>query len=197
MMWNKGLRLAVRRFLRDGRASATVEMVLAVATLNMLMGAFFLFWKAFSAHAAAERTSFTVNDVITRQEGVELQRPLLDGLESMAEFMFDGEEDVAVRFTQVTFRKDQPTDVEAQIFIDWSYSPCGELPEAVAGAGFDVASLPIMAENATMIVTDVAVPFWSPMPLIPSMTFERRAVSFYRFEPRFTLAGTGTSDCLQ
>lgn len=195
MMRDRGLRAAVRRFLRDSGASATAEMVIAVATLNMMMGAFFLFWKAFGAHALADRTAFTVNDLVTRQRGVELQRPLLDGLERMAEFMLDADQDVSVRFTQVTFRKERPTDPSAKIMIDWSYSPCGELPAAVAGDGFDVASLPVMAENATMIITDIEVPFWSPMPMIPSMTFERRAVSVYRFEPRFNLAGAGGSSC--
>lgn len=195
MMRSWNLRAAVRRFLRDSGASATVEMIIAVATLNMMMGAFFLFWKAFSAHAMAERTAFTINDLVTRQRGLELQRPFLDGLERMAEFLLDGDQLVSVRFTQVSFRKEEPSDANARIMIDWSYSPCGELPVAVAGPGFDAATLPLMAENATMIVTEVEVPFWSPMPVIPSMTFERRAVSIYRFEPRFDLAGAGTTSC--
>lgn len=195
MMRSWNLRAAVRRFLRDSGASATVEMIIAVATLNMMMGAFFLFWKAFSAHAMAERTAFTINDLVTRQRGLELQRPFLDGLERMAEFLLDGDQLVSVRFTQVSFRKEEPSDANARIMIDWSYSPCGELPVAVAGPGFDAAALPLMAENATMIVTEVEVPFWSPMPVIPSMTFERRAVSIYRFEPRFDLAGAGTTSC--
>lgn len=189
------LRRHLCAFGRRTEGSGTVEMVFSVLALNMLLAAFFIWWGAYNSHALADRATYTINDLITRQRGVELQRSFLDGLERTAEYILDPDQDARVRFTQVTLVAGaQPTDPPT-LQVDWSYSPCAMLPTAVAGPGFDVASLPMMATGATMIVTDMEVPYVSTFSLIPSITFERRAVSLYRNEPQFALAGSGASQC--
>lgn len=171
-------------------------MVFSVMIINLLLGAFYVWWSAYTSHAQADRVTYTISDLITRQRGVTLNATFLDGLERTAEFILDPSQNAQIRFTQVTYRAGQlPTD-PPQMTVDWSYSPCGAYPAAVAGPGFDVASLPEMAVGATMIVTDMRVPFVSRVPLIPSMTFERRAVALYRFERQFTLTGQGTTTCI-
>lgn len=188
---------AIGRFFRRQEAGAiTIEMLGSVVVLNMLLVAFYLWWAAYSSNALVDRMTYTVNDLVTRQRGVALDRAFLDGLERTAEFILDPDQNATLRFTQVTLRDGAaPTDPPV-IEVDWSYSPCGARPAAVAGPGFDVASLPMMAVGATMIVTEVQVPYASTSDLIPSLLFERRAVSLYRFEPRFDLTGTGTVTCI-
>lgn len=96
------LRRHLRAFGRRTEGSGTVEMVFSVLALNMLLAAFFIWWGAYNSHALADRATYTINDLITRQRGVELQRSFLDGLERTAEYILDPDQDARVRFTQVT-----------------------------------------------------------------------------------------------
>lgn len=186
----------LRAFRRNDAGAVTVEMLGSLLIINMLLVAFFLWWGAYNAHALVDRMTYTINDLVTRQRGTELQRSFLDGLEQTAEFILDPEQNASIRFTQVTLRPGPTPDSAPVIEVDWSYSPCQALPQATADAGFDSATLPMMALGATMIVTEVQVPYTSTFELIPSLLFERRAVSLYRFETAFALAGTGTATCI-
>lgn len=191
----RGAAFHICRFLRRRDGSATVEVLFAVVILNIFMAGFLLWWGAYNSHAIVDRATYTVSDLITRQRGTVLQRSFLDGLERTAEFLIDSDQDAALRFTQVTMVAGATSTDPPTLRIDWSYSPCGMMSGAVAGAGFDTASLPAMAVGASMIVTEMRVPYVSTFDLIPSMTFERRAVALYRFEARFDLAGAGASSC--
>ncbi|WGV16509.1 hypothetical protein [Fuscovulum ytuae] len=171
-------------------------MLASVILLNMLIMGFYLWWQAYNSHAVTDRMAYTINDLITRQRGLVLDRSFLDGLETTAEFILNPEQNAAIRFTQVTLQPGAVPGDPPQIQVDWSYSPCGALALADAGPGFDANVLPLMAVGATMIVTDVQVPFVSTFDLVPSILFERRAVSLYRFETSFELQGTGTSTCI-
>lgn len=184
------------RFGRDRSGAVTIEMLASVVLLNMFMMSFYLWWQAYNSHAIVDRMTYTTNDLITRQRGLVLDRSFLDGLETTAEFILNPDQDAAIRFTQVTLQPGPFPGDPPQIQVDWTYSPCDALPLAEAGAGFDANVLPLMAVGATMIVTDVRVPFISTFDLLPSILFERRAVSLYRFESRFDLGGTGTSVCI-
>lgn len=186
----------LRRFWREETGSGTVELLVSVMVINMMLMAFFLWWGTYNSHALVDRMTYTINDLITRQRGTVLERRFLDGLERTAEFILDPEQDASIRFTQVTLVPGETELDPPTVEVDWSYSPCGALPAAVEGAGFDVASLPMMAVGATMVVTDVQVPYVSTFDLIPSLVFDRRAVSLYRFETRFDLDGAGTSTCI-
>lgn len=186
----------LRRFGREDTGAVTIEMLFSVLLINMFLVSFYLWWGAYNAHALADRMTYTINDLITRQRGTELQRSFLDGLERTAEFILDPDQNASIRFTQVTLRPGPTPDAPPEIDVDWSYSPCQALPLAVPGTGFQPADLPMMAVGATMVVTEVQVPYISNFQLIPSMVFERRAVSLYRFEQAFTLTGTGTTTCI-
>lgn len=185
----------LRTFLRRTDGSGTVEVVLAIVVLNLFLVAFYFWWGAYNAHALVDRTTYTISDLVTRQRGVELNRRLLDGLDRTAEFILDPDQDAAIRFTQVTKEAGQSPGDPGTIRIDWSYSPCNAMPAAQAGPGFDIQTLPMMADGSSLIVTDMQVPFVSELDLIPSITFERRAAALYRFENRFTLVGEGAVTC--
>lgn len=186
-------RLQTFRSREDG--VATVELIMAVVILNMFLMAFYTWWNAFNNHAIVDRAAYTVSDLVTRQRGTVLQRSLLDGMDRTAEFIIDPDLDASVRFTQVTLVAGNTETDPDTLRIDWTYSPCSALPAAQLGSGFDIASLPVMAEGASMLVTDVRVEFPSSLDLLPSLTFERRAVAIYRFENSFSLDGTGASTC--
>lgn len=185
----------LRIFRHRTGGSVTIEIIFALLILNLFLSAFAMIWVAYNAYALADRATYTINDLITRQRGVTLQRSFLDGLEQTAEFIIDPDQNAALRFTQVTRVAGATANDPPTIRVDWSYSPCGVLPAAVPGPDFSEASLPMMAVGATMLVTDMQVPYVSTFDLFPSLTFERRAVSLYRFEPSFTLAGVGASSC--
>ena len=190
------IRRSLSRFGQDRSGAVTVEMLASVVLLNIFMVSFYLWWQSYNSHALVDRMTYTINDLITRQRGLALDRSFLDGLETTAEFILDPEQNAAIRFTQVTLQPGLTPEAPPVIQVEWSYSPCNALPIDQAGPGFDVEDLPLMAVGATMIVTDVQVPFASTFDLMPSILFERRAVSLYRFEMRFDLQGTGTSTCI-
>lgn len=187
---------SLSRFCRNTSGAITVEMLGSVVILNICLMSFYLWWQAYNSHAVVDRMTYTINDLITRQRGLVLQRSFLDGLETTAEFILNPEQDAAIRFTQVTLQPGASPGDPPQMQVDWTYSPCNALNFADAGPGFEVDDLPLMAVGASMIVTDVQVPFVSTFDLLPSLLFERRAVSLYRFELRFDLEGTGTSTCI-
>lgn len=184
-----------RDYLHRTDGVGTVEVVLSIVVLNMCLVAFHFWWGAYNSHALVDRTAYTISDLVTRQRGTELNRSLLDGLDRTAEFILDPDQDAAIRFTQVTMVAGPNPDDPSTIRIDWSYSPCNALPAAQAGEGFDAASLPMMANGSSLIITDVQVPFASTTELIPDMTFERRAAALYRFENSFALVGQGATSC--
>lgn len=190
-----GMMRLLARFARRTDGAVMVDVVLSLVILNMMLWAFFLWWSAYNSHAQVDRMAYTVSDLVTRQRGTVLQRSLLDGLDRTAEFILDDDQDAAIRFTQVTLVAGADADDPPELRIDWTYSPCSALPAAAPGPGFSVEDLPLMATGATMIVTDVLVPFESQFALIPSMEFERRVVAIYRFEQSFTLEGAGASSC--
>ena len=191
-----GLRDGIQRWRRREDGAVTVELLGSILVINMFLMAFYLWWQTYHSHALVDRMTYTINDVVTRQRGLVLERRFLDGLETTAEFILDPDQNAAVRFTQVTMRPGENPGDPPFVDVDWSYSPCGAMPQAVRGPGFDTASLPMMAVGATMIVTEVEVPFTPTFDLIPALTFERRAVSLYRFEMRFDLHGDGTATCI-
>lgn len=196
-MRRQGIRHWLRRVVRKEDGSVTVEMLVSVMVINAFLMAFYIWWETYNSHAMVDRVTYTVNDLITRQEGVTINRAMLDGLETTAEFILEPNMNAEIRFTQVTLQPGPTAEAPPVLNIDWSYSPCGALPMAVAGDGFDQASLPMMAVGSTMIVTDVRAPFISTFDLIPSLTFERRAVSLYRSVQRFNaLEGDGTAACI-
>lgn len=186
----------IRQWRRHEAGSVTVELLGSILVINMFLLAFYLWWQTYHAHALVDRMTYTINDLITRQHGLVIERRFLDGLETTAEFILDPDQNAAMRFTQVTMRPGNNPGDPPFVDVDWSYSPCGAMPPAVQGPGFDTASLPMMAVGATMIVTEVEVPFTPTFDLVPALTFERRAVSLYRFEIRFDLQGDGTVTCI-
>lgn len=181
--------------LRESGA-VTVELLFSVVIINIFLVAFFIWWQMYNSHALVDRAAYAVNDLITRQRGLALDRRFLDGLETTAEFILDPDQNAQLRFTQVTMRPGTNPGDPPFIAVDWSYSPCGALPAAVAGPGFDTTTLPMMAVGASMVVTEVQVPFIPTLDLLPALTFEQRAVSLYRFEMRFNLQGEGTATCI-
>ena len=193
----------IRRFGRDTRGSAIVELLLALVLVNLVLTAFFVWWEAYRAEARVERTAYTISDLISRQRGDFLQRPFLDGLERTAEYLLGPDEDAAIRFTQVE-RFDGVHPNLSGLRINWSYSPCGRIPRAQDDPTFSLAAFPMMAVSASMIMVEVYVPYRPRSSLhravgLSDEVFSRTVIAMPRFESRpFTLAASpaGTGTCI-
>lgn len=192
----------IRRFGAETRGSAIIEMLFALMILNFILLAFYIWWDAYRQQSRVERTTYTISDLISRQRGVTLDRPFLDGLERTAEYLLREEQDAAIRFTQVTRTSGTPANGTIGLTINWSYSPCGRFSNAQTDPLFNLAEFPIMALGATMIMVEFRVPY-DPETMLGTMIglepriFRRAVIAMPRFESRpFTLQGTGTTTCI-
>ncbi|MEY4982397.1 MAG: hypothetical protein RIR62_663 [Pseudomonadota bacterium] len=196
------LKARIAAFARDTRGAALVEMLFALILLNFVLIAFYIWWDAYRQQARVERTTYTISDLVSRERGSTLQRPFLDGLERVAEYLLREEQNAAIRFTQVTRTSGTPANGTTGLTVNWSYSPCNRYPPSRTDPSFDLNEFPIMALGSTMIMVEMRVPY-DPESLLETFvglnpqTFRRAVIAMPRFENQpFTLQGTGTSTCI-
>lgn len=206
-------RLAWFRRTEDGSA-AVIEMLMALALINMLLMSFFGWWEAYRAQATLERTAYTVSDLIARQRSAALSRTFLDGIERTAEYLVDDSMDVSIRVTQVTRTSGAPTLADGTIntsglVVNWSYSPCNKLPSPVGNLQF-LRDLPMLSVGPPILVVEVSAPYTSRVVEWAmdnsgfnvgleedSITFSRKVLFMPRFATTFgALTGAGTAACI-
>ncbi len=193
----------LRRFGRDTRGAAIVELMFALIVVNLVLVAFFVWWEAYRAQSRVERVAYTISDLISRQRGTTLTRPFLDGLERTAEYLMTADQDAAIRFTQVTRTSGTHPNLSG-IVINWSYSPCGRIRTAQTDPDFSKANFPMMAVGATMIMVEVRVPYSPSEGLnrvvgLDDQLFTRTVIAMPRFENQpFTVptSPAGTTTCI-
>lgn len=183
------------RFRDDSRGSVMMELIFAAILTNMILAAFFVWWDAFQAKSRVEKTAYTISDLISRQRGTTLTRPLIDGMERTAEFLLMDDQNGRLRVSQVS-RTSGVVSSTTGLVVNWTYSPCGALPPITQDPNFNLSMVPMLAVGSSVIIVELVVPFQPEYTIgIEATTFRRTVMALPRFEQSFTLSGVGTTTC--
>lgn len=183
------LKSALRRFRQSEVGSFTVEAVVIFPLLVWAYTAMFVFWDAFKTQNVNLKATYTIADMISREQRT-IDQDYLDGARTIYAFLSSGNDNHRLRVSVVRNRVDEFGN-EA-LSLEWSQ---------VSGAGVtgytdisQVASIiPILAPNDTVIVVTTFTD-WRPLfnAGLSPMTLTETSVTSPRFMPQIMWDGTGT-----
>ena len=90
----------LREFLRDERATVSAEAVIAMPLLFFVFGATFLWWDGYRVAMTAQKSTFTVSDLISR-EANPIDQAYIDGMNKMFAFLTNEDTATSIRVTIV------------------------------------------------------------------------------------------------
>ena len=170
-----------KSFLRREDGSLSIEAVLAIPMLVWAIVATFVFWDAFRTLNISQKATYTIADMLSREEnGVNMQ--YLTAVHELYDFLAESEGDNALRVTVVEMQEDEDTGVRTMVMM-WS--------EGVGGiTGHDDLTIlqpriPMMSPGEQLIVVETEQE-WSPAFAVglTSYRFRELALSRPRFAPQ-------------
>lgn len=148
------------RYLKDERASVTVEVVMVLPI--MLWGYFgmFVLFDGYRALSANIRTGYTISDMISRQSTI--NQAALEGLNDIQDVLTQSHHRTVLRVTAVRYRdldNDGLVDPGEHI-LEWSHSTAGKSPLTQADLPTAVVPvMPSMADTSVLIVVETFMAF--------------------------------------
>ena len=157
------LRPALARFLRDERATMSVEIVLMLPLLMLWLAASFVFFDVFRVNMVNEKAAYTIADMISRQSTVD--NDFIEGTNNVFDFLINRRGTTWLRVTSVKYRAADPdTGVPESYEVQWSFATRGR--QSFGTEAFTDLSLedriPIMGDNETVIVTETFTTYRPP-----------------------------------
>lgn len=109
----------LRKFIRDESATVSAEAIIAMPLLFFVFAATFMWWDGYRTAMTAQKSTFTISDLISRQDG-DIDQDFIDGMNKM--FAFLTNEDVADTSIRVSVvqRKAQADGSEVHELV-WSH----------------------------------------------------------------------------
>jgi hypothetical protein len=150
---------SVRRFARNEGGSVVAETVIVLPILLWSYLALFVYWDTFRSLNTAQKASYTISDMISREMRV-FPSSYVDGLRNVMEHLLDSDQDVKLRVTSITY-----DETDARFEVLWSYSPGGAL-QALTTGDLSLASIksriPNMSDADFATIVETQVPY-APM----------------------------------
>ncbi len=144
----KRLLSAFRAFKKDETATLTVEFVILMPVLIFWFIGSVVFYDAFDARAGAQKTSYTLADIVSRQS--EVSNDFIDQLLVLQNRMLPLEPVGSVRVSTL-----QVSDA-GNLEVLWSYSTEGT---ALTIDDVDLTSLPPMDVEDSVVIVESYVPY--------------------------------------
>lgn len=149
-----------RRYLRDERASVTVEVVMVLPILLWGYFGMFILFDGYRALSANIRTGYTISDMISRQPSI--NQAALEGLNDIQDILTQSQHRTVLRITAVRYR-DLDNDGVAdpgEHSLEWSHSTAGKAP--ITEANLQTAIVPVlpsMGDTAILVVVETFMAF--------------------------------------
>ena len=194
----KRLRTHLRRFRRSERGTFSVETVLIVPLLLFCFAGLFTFFDAFRMQNVNVRASYTVSDLISREDNL-LTTDYVTGMNQLLSLLTQSKHPTIIRVTAVTYDEDAD-----ELSVVWSAVDGGTegiiLP-LVDGTLDEIEDqIPIMAHGAFNIVVESWAAFEPVMTWgLGAFYFENTVVTRPRFAPNLCFEDgelTQNSPCL-
>lgn len=167
----------LKQFVQDETGTVMAETVIVLPTLLWSYLAMFVYWDSFRSMNTVQKASYTVSDIISREMKA-LPASYFDGMKSVIELLINGDQDVKMRITSITYKKSA-----SEFQVLWSYSPGSAMTELTTATLLDLKSrIPAMsdADYATIVETEMAY--------VPAFNIGMNATTFRQFiitRPRF------------
>jgi Flp pilus assembly protein TadG len=182
----QSLKRAVRRFRQSEVGSFTAEAVVIFPLLVWSYTAMFVFWDAFKTQNINLKASYTIADMISREQRM-IDQAYLDGARSIYAVLSTGNENHRLRVSVVRNRVDALGN--AALSLEWS-QVSGEDVTSYTDISQVADIIPMLAENDTVIVVTTFTD-WQPVfnvGLRP-MTLTETSVTAPRFLPQIQWDG--------
>ena len=183
------LKTALRRFRQSEMGSFTVEAVVIFPLLVWSYTAMFVFWDAFKTQNINLKATYTIADMISREQRT-IDQNYLDGARTIYAFLSSGNENHRLRVSVVRNRVDEFGN--EFLSLEWS-QVSGEGVTGYTDISQVESIIPMLAVNDSIIVVTTFTD-WRPLfnaGLSPMMLTET-SVTAPRFMPQILWDGTGT-----
>ena len=162
------------------------EFLILLPLLVWAFLALFVYWDAFRTINQAQKASYAISDLISRQKEVDTN--LVDGMRNVMQYL-TSETDVKVRVTSV-----QWMEAEKQYYVLFSRSPGGKLPALSKADVWAMRSkIPAMSDRDSVVIVETLTAYSPAFDIgIPVSTFENFVVTRPRYYRRICLVGGGS-----
>lgn len=177
------------RFARDENGTVLTEFVIYIPILFWAWLAMFAFWDAYRDINVAQKASYAIADMISREQTA-VTNNYRDGLRNVFAYMAGTTNShVKVRFTSITYSIDNTTTGAGSFKVHWSYSPDATLPKlttATLQSDFK-NTIPIMSPGDYVLMIETRLDYTPPLdiPLLTNMITTRRIDNVVITRPRF------------
>lgn len=171
------------RFARDDSGTVLTEFVIYLPLLLWAWIALVVFWDGFRETNAAQKASFAIADMITREQSA-VSDSYRNGLQTVFAYMtHSSTANVSLRFTSILYHEDNE-----RYQVDWSYSPGSKLTElTTASLQSYVSRLPVMAGGDYLMLVETHVAYEPIMhiPFFGDYIQPRNIDNFVTIRPRY------------
>ncbi|MWD26524.1 hypothetical protein E0K89_003440 [Aquicoccus sp. SCR17] len=175
------LRLArarLREFLRDSRASITVESAILLPILSICFVLMYVIFDAFRQQAVSQKASYTISDMLSRETDY-INPTYMDHAREMLEWLSSQHrQDIALRVTVISYDADQD-----RYAVEWSKTRGDSQPWHSSDVRDWHDQLPVMVDNEQVILVETWSQYEPPLN-VGFLPREIRTRVFTR--PRFT-----------
>lgn len=177
----------LRRFRDEEDGLVMTEFLILLPLLLWAFMALVVYWDAFRTINAAQKASYAVSDLVSRQ-GEDIPRSFLTGMEDVMEYLTGTEGRVKMRITSLQWNETQQRMV--LIFSESPHSRMVPLTAAEVNAANFRAKIPNMAHLDTVVVVETSMAYSPGFNVgIPFTNFENFIVTRPRLR-RVCLVGT-------
>lgn len=180
-MTRRPLKSVVRRFLKDRKGVAAIEFAFMVPLLLVIMLAAVAVFMLFHDAKTAEKSTFTVGDIVSRRTTVDTT--FLASCYQMF-LRMSNRTDKSVKFRISSIKKESGT-----FKVVWSYPVAPQ--KALANADIPTARLPLVTEGDSLILVESVVVPPAINDFLPISVSDYNNIEAVR--PRFTSAITKTN----
>jgi len=160
------IRQAISRFIKDERATLSVEAAVISPILIMAYGSMYVFWDAFKMRNINVKAAYTISDMVSR-EIVNITPEYIDGLNAMLAFLNRSKYGTRLRVSVVGALPD-PVTGNVEFILCWSEARGGMI-EHIDMVDLEPA-IPIMAAGSEVIVVETEMDY---IPILNSNSDER------------------------
>lgn len=180
---------ALRRFGREDRGNLMVEAVLILPFMLWAYVGLFVYWDAFRSINTVQKATYTVSDMISREQRT-ITAAYLTGMDTIMERLVDRDQNVSMRVTSVYF-----DEADNRNEVHWSRSPHNAMtPLTTTTLQAYAERIPEMADGDYVVIVEVAVAYTPAFNVgISDLNLTQFIVTRPRFVPRICMEGVACS----
>lgn len=177
----------IRRFRDQEDGLVMTEFLIMIPLLLWTFLALFVYWDAFRTINQAQKASYSIADLISRQSDVDAN--FINGTQTVTEYLMNGSSSVKIRITSVKYVA--ATNQMKRIFSRSPGNKMAQLTNADLNQPAMRARIPLMADQDSVVIIETEIghnPAFSVG--IPNHFFDNFVVTRPRYNLQVCLIGT-------